>query len=136
MWFARTLRPCAAEVGEAGERIAASYLRASGMQFLGRRVATQRAEVDLVFLDRGRLVCVEVKTALRARSGLWRPGDSWRSAAFQRQRSAAAELQARKLASVGGPPRLDLVEVWIGPHGKRPEICHRPGLERLPSRSP
>jgi len=92
--------------------------------------------VDLVFLDRGRLVCVEVKTALRARAGPWRPGDSWRTSAFERQRCAAAELHARQLARGAPSPRLDLVEVWIGPRGKRPEICHRPGLERLPPRSP
>jgi hypothetical protein len=72
-----------------------------------------------------------VKTARRERGSLWRPADSWRASAFRRQRAAASELCARGLGR--GPARLDLIEIWIGPRGSRPEICHHEALRRPPS---
>jgi putative endonuclease len=134
LWFARHLEPTGAELGEAGERLAARFLRARGLECLGRRVATGRGEVDLVALDRGRLVCIEVKTARAARGGPWRPGKRWRARAFARQRSAAACLARQGLGTRGAEPRLDLVEVWIGPRGTRLQIEHHTSMGRPISR--
>jgi len=105
------------------------------MRLLGRRVATRCGEIDLVFLEREQLVCVEVKTALRARGGAWRPADSWRPAAFARQRAAARELSVRGWGARGRLARLDLIEIWIGPGGTRPELCHHRDLTRIPPRA-
>jgi Holliday junction resolvase-like predicted endonuclease len=98
------------------------------MKSLGRRVATQRGEIDLVLLERGQLVCVEVKTSLRARGGIWSPGERWNAKAFARLRAAARELRARGLGRGFGPARLDLVEVWIGARGSPPRISHQRGV--------
>jgi putative endonuclease len=128
LYFARRFSPTSAELGEAGERIAARHLRANGLVLLGRRVSTRCGEIDLVLTERGRLVCVEVKTSLRARGGIWRPGDRWRRAAFERQCSAAGVLAARGLGRGKSGARLDRVEVWIGPRGRPAEIHHHRGL--------
>lgn len=114
-------------MGEAGERLAARFVRAAGLRCLGRRVATARGEVDLVALDAGRLVCIEVKTALGARNRHWRPGERLRRKAFERQQAAARALAAQGLGGAGAA-RLDLIEVWIGPPRSAPVFMHHRGL--------
>lgn len=126
-WFARHLRPSTAEVGEAGERLAARFLRRAGLRCLGCRVTTAFGEVDLVALDAGRLVCVEVKTSLRARTHPWRPADRFRRKAFQRLRAAARSLAVSGMGGPG-PARVDLIEVWIGPRGVAPKFVHHKDL--------
>lgn len=49
-------------LGREGEAEAARYLEARGYRILDRNVRVERVELDLVALDRGRIVIVEVKT--------------------------------------------------------------------------
>ena len=128
-WFSRRLRPSNAEVGEAGERLAARLLRRSGLRVLGRRVSTSQGEIDLVALEAGQLVCVEVKTSLRAPQSVWRPGDRFDRKSFERQRRAAKALAKTGLGAAA-TLRLDLIEVWIGPAGSRPRLLHHRDLRR------
>jgi putative endonuclease len=61
-WFVRWCTLDDRELGEWGEELAARYLRARGCRILGRRLETAFAEIDIVALERGSIVCVEVKT--------------------------------------------------------------------------
>jgi hypothetical protein len=97
------------ELGEWGEEIAARYLRERGFRILGRRLATAFAEVDIAALDRGVLVCVEVKTgrieplprprgtrcAVERGELRWRPGHRCDSDRIARLRRAARWLEQR-----------------------------------------
>lgn len=123
----RHLDPSSAEVGRAGERLAARFLRRAGLRCLGSRVPTAAGEVDLVALDAGRLVCIEVKTSMRACAQPWRPADRFRRKAWRRQRAAADALAAAGLGA-GRAARLDLIEVWIGPPGSAPRVLHHRDL--------
>lgn len=55
-------RPSAAEIGRAGEELAATYLQRSGFQVLERNVHLRTGEIDIVALDGATLVFIEVKT--------------------------------------------------------------------------
>jgi hypothetical protein len=85
-----------------------------------------------VALDGGRLVCVEVKTALGTVNERWRPGDRFRQKAIERQLAAGRSLRAAGLGD-GGAPRLDLLEVWIGPPGSRPQVAHHKNVRPPPA---
>ena len=133
------MSPSHAEVGLAGERLAARMLTARGLLILGRRVPTAQGEIDLVLLDGPVLVCAEVKTSLAEPGGRWCPGDRWSRGAFARLRAAGRELSRRGLGR--GEPRLDLVEIWIGTRGAARWKHHRglrapPGCESSPRTAP
>lgn len=107
--------PTSAELGLAGERLAARLLARRGMVLLGRRVRTRAGEVDLVFQDGDTLVCVEVKCASADPGGRWSPGERFDARALERVSAAARELARRGLGR--GRARVDLVELWIGRRG-------------------
>lgn len=74
MWWERRLRRSAdpAQLGRAGEALAAAWLRAGGWQLVARNWRHGRGEIDLIGLEGGVLVFVEVKTRSERslRSGL------------------------------------------------------------------
>ncbi|MBI5365260.1 MAG: YraN family protein [Planctomycetes bacterium] len=150
--FARCATPDDLELGLLGERLAERELRARGWTVLGRRQRSAAVEIDLVAREpakapreNGRLVLVEVKTKrweeLPRRRGAsstehaelehaanrrWRPG-----LRFDRDRIARLETTARALTRRGeARPRVDLIEVWIGPRGRRIAFEHHAGLDR------
>ena len=85
-------------LGRLGEELAAEYLAGQGFRVLARNVHLRHAELDLVALDRGALVFVEVR--LRRSAAF---GSGAESVDLRKQRrivAAAAELLAR-----GGLPR-------------------------------
>lgn len=49
-------------LGREGEDRAASYLSQAGYRIIDRNYSTKNGEIDLVALDRGELVFIEVKT--------------------------------------------------------------------------
>jgi putative endonuclease len=55
-------------IGREGERLAAARLAAAGWRIVERNARTREGELDIVALDRGTLVFVEVKAA-RAGAG-------------------------------------------------------------------
>ena len=118
------------ELGRAGEALAARALRRAGWRLAGRRVRTPMAEIDLVALGRGILVCVEVKTSRLTRDpGLgparWRPGDRLSGQTLARQRGASRWLAARA-GLTGG--RVDLIEVEVWGQPARYRLQHTPDL--------
>ncbi|GHV85462.1 UPF0102 protein [Spirochaetia bacterium] len=51
----------ARRLGPEGESLAAVILQKKGMRLIGRNIRSKTGEIDLVFLDEGALVFVEVK---------------------------------------------------------------------------
>jgi Holliday junction resolvase-like predicted endonuclease len=104
-------------------------LRALGWRVLGSNVRTSAGEVDVVALDRGEVVCVEVKTARVAdarepQRDEFRPGRHFDARRLARQLRAAAEL-ARE-SGVPGRGRVDLLEVVLdGRTGRAQCTLHR-----------
>ena len=125
-WGSDATPPSTARVGEYGELVAASFLRAHGLKVLRRNWRWgKRGELDLVCRHGDTLVAVEVKSATAHRSG-----------APMRMVNATK----RRLLRVGLhnwlrllrpqeeiPTRFDVVEVYL-PAGARPEIHWHQGV--------
>lgn len=103
-----------AEIGAAGERVAAQWLVQEGFEILNTNWRAGRYELDIV-ARKGMVVhFVEVKT--RQRSGLTRPEDAITEAKFRSLRQAAgAYLRTQRLDC---EVQFDLiaVEYWSGSH--------------------
>lgn len=63
------LRPSRQDIGQEGEALAERELRARGFAILARRYRTRFGEIDIVALDRGVVVFVEVKARRTGRFG-------------------------------------------------------------------
>jgi Holliday junction resolvase-like predicted endonuclease len=123
------------ELGAIGESLAERELERRGMRILGRNVRAGAIEVDLVALDRGALVCAEVKTC-RGELGEWidplrRPGRRVDRDRIERQLCAARFLAPRLGARVAST-RVDLIEVWIDASRKRVACVVHQDLRRPP----
>ncbi|SFI11276.1 YraN family protein [Planctomicrobium piriforme] len=106
--------------GDRGERAAARYLRRQGYRILARQARSRSGEIDLIALDQGTIVFVEVKTRTSHVKG--HPAEAV-DAAKQRQmtRAALAWLKRRKLLNHRG--RFDIVAITWHP-GSPPVIEH------------
>jgi len=95
-------------LGRDGEAEAEAVLRRAGMEIVERRFRVRCGEIDIVALDDGIVVFVEVKTRRSGRYG----GPAAAVTRRKRQRIArvaAAYLQSRRCA--GRPCRFDVIEV-------------------------
>ncbi len=100
----------AVEIGNYGERVAASFVRRHGYRVLTRNFKTERGEIDLVCREGGMLVFVEV----RSRSGdlFGRPAESIDTRKEEALRAAAQDyLKLLKRDDI--PWRFDAVEVRL-----------------------
>jgi putative endonuclease len=102
----------AAELGRAGERAAAQFLRKRGYEVVGAGFLARRGELDLVCVRRGELVVVEVKT--RAGDAFGTPFEAVGARKRRSLLAAAAEYRALaewrgaiRFAVVGVTPRAD-----------------------------
>ncbi len=95
-------------LGRAGERAAARYLEESFCRMLARNCRTRAGELDLVALDGGVLLFVEVKT-LRQKPGFTPAGNL--SERQRRRNYQAARLYAAMLTPPPAAVRFDLIEV-------------------------
>lgn len=108
-WLCRP--PAAASLGREAESLAARRLVRSGCKLLDRNYRTRWGELDLVMLDRGVVVFVEVKA--RTRSGFGGPEAAVGPAKRRRIiRSAQVYLRTKRLE--GLPARFDVVCVEAG----------------------
>ena len=103
----------AAELGRAGEKAAADFLRSRGYEIVGAGFLARRGELDLVCRRGGTLVVVEVKA---------RDGDAFGSpleAVGPRKRQAlrAAAAEYRALAEWRGPIRFAVVGLTVRTEG-------------------
>lgn len=155
--FLRLARSDSAELGLAGEELAARALVRAGWKLLARRLVTPHGEVDVVVSGGGLLVCVEVKTgrlpdlprprgepfAAAAGSAIpaghlrWRPGLRLDRERLERQRRAGRWLARRLGGNPRGPARLvggrvDLIEILLPARSGRPVLVHHADLARPP----
>ncbi len=120
-------RPKGAYLGEYGELVAESWLRAQGYKILRRRFRLGASgEVDIICRKGDLLVFVEVKSALHSGSG--RPARRINEHKRRMIRNMA-QLWLRRLERPV-PSRLDIIEVLLPP-GKPPQVNHIPAAFAL-----
>ncbi len=113
-----------AQIGQLGERHAARYLRAHGLQVLEANFRTKMGELDLIARHRDTLVFVEVRT--RTSEGTMTPLESVN--AEKQTRIARMGRQYRRLRRLPDCPiRYDVVEVIATPYGKVTDVRHIEG---------
>ena len=111
------------DLGSRGERIAAAYLRSTGLRLLDRNWRCRDGELDIVARDGDALVFCEVKT--RRGIGYGHPAEAVTAAKQRRLRTlaqrwlAAHEHHAPEL-------RFDVVGVLVPPSGPA-RVTHLPG---------
>ncbi|SDG58124.1 putative endonuclease [Sinosporangium album] len=100
-------------LGRDGEQVAVDYLVSNGMQILDRNWRCRYGEIDVVALDRGSLVVVEVKTRSGRTHGT--AFESVTPAKVARLRALAAKwAYARRLkGGVGGRTAFDAIRVDV-----------------------
>ncbi len=108
-------------LGDRGERVAARYLRKTGMKILARQYRTKAGEIDLIARDGETLVFVEVKTRQSAAKG--HPIEAVSTSKQQQlTRLALAYLKRRNLLEHRA--RFDVVTILWPEDSKRPDIEH------------
>lgn len=103
-----------------GERVAARFLKRAGCKVIGRNLRLAGGEADIVVLDKGEVVFVEVKTRRSATCGTPEDaiGDRKRRALT---RLAAAFVQQRRYRNAMW--RIDVIAI-VWPEGETPQITH------------
>jgi putative endonuclease len=96
-------------LGRLGEDIAEQYLVRAGFRILARNVHLRHAELDLVALERGTLVFVEVR--LRSSDRFGSGAESVDGRKRRRIAAAAAELLARGALPRAARVRFDVIAV-------------------------
>ncbi|MGH7988523.1 MAG: YraN family protein [Candidatus Binataceae bacterium] len=101
-------------LGPRGERVAARYLRRRGYRIVARNFRAAGGEIDLVAMDNGTLVFVEVKTRSGTVAGLPQEAVDLRKQARIRRAAAAFANRNR----VGGRSlRFDVIAIiGVGRH--------------------
>lgn len=89
------------EVGAAGERLAAAFLTRHGLDVIARNVEIDGGEVDLLAMDAGQRVVVEVRSI----TGPGEPQDAY---------GAEKAAQVGRLARLLRAHRVDLVAIRFG----------------------
>ena len=106
-------------LGRAAERLVAERLRHSGWRIVGRNVRLPSGEIDIVALDRGTLVFVEVKAGRVGTSlGPEKPAHAvGRRKQLKLRRLAREWITERRGPSGVAGYRFDVVGVSFGPDG-------------------
>ena len=94
-------------VGEAGERLAAAVLDSHGVRVVARNVAIDGGELDILAIDHGRRLVVEVRT-------ITGPGDPIEAY------GPVKATQVGRLARMIGAERVDLMAIRL--NGEAAEI--------------
>ena len=107
-------------LGQRGERAAARYLKRRGYKLLAQGNRLLPGELDLVALDRGTIVFVEVKTRRSDQAG--HPAEAV-TAAKERRLTRLAVTFLKRHGLLEHAARFDVVAItW--PQGSRPTIEH------------
>uniref|UniRef100_A0A7C4CD70 UPF0102 protein ENS41_08200 n=1 Tax=candidate division WOR-3 bacterium TaxID=2052148 RepID=A0A7C4CD70_UNCW3 len=110
-------------LGETGERLARAYLTRRGLKVLAANHRSRLGEVDLICLDAGTIVFVEVKTRTTGRFGPPAAAVDFRKQ--DRLRRLAEEyVIANHLESA--PVRFDVLSIIYAPPAS-PELEYIPG---------
>lgn len=108
--------------GDRGERLAAKFLKRQGMRVIARQHRSRLGEIDLIALDAGCVVFIEVKTRRSHSAGRPEESVTW---AKQRQltRLALEYLKRRRWLGTRSS-RFDVVAVTWPADRSKPEIVH------------
>jgi len=96
------------KLGEKGEALAVKFLKKEGYKIVSRNYRTPAGEIDIVALDRGTLVFVEVKTRESLEFGL--PFEAV-NISKKRKITGAALIYLKKLKDIP-PCRFDVVSIF------------------------
>ena len=109
-------------LGPAGERLAAKFLQRQGYRIVARSHRQRLGEIDLIAIDQGCLVFVEVKTWTSDHAG--DPSEAVdRRKQEKLTRAALVYLKQRQLLEQ--PARFDVISiVWPLQAGEQPAIRH------------
>jgi putative endonuclease len=107
-------------LGRRGEDLAVEYLARAGFRILARNVHLRYAELDVVALERGALVFVEVRLRSGARFGTG--AESVDARKRRRIVAAAQELLARGVLPRASRMRFDVIA--IDASRDPPELVH------------
>jgi putative endonuclease len=107
------------DVGRAGEDLAVRFLKKKGYKLLERNHESPFGEIDLIFMDKGTVVFVEVKT--RTSEAFGRPSDAVGPAKRKRIARAAKAYLSRK-GYEDRKARMDVLSVDLS--GPEPKIEH------------
>lgn len=113
------------ELGRRGERIAADFLTLAGHQILDRNWRSRSGELDIVTIDRGVVVAVEVKT--RTSLDFGHPFEAIDRRKLHRIHRLAWEWCATHAVSSAGV-RVDAVAVIVPRDGALPTVEHLEGV--------
>ncbi|HEX6983987.1 MAG TPA: YraN family protein [Planctomycetaceae bacterium] len=108
--------------GDRGERAAARHLRRQGMRVIARQHRSRLGEIDLIALDAGCVVFVEVKTRKSDAAG--RPEEAVTPAKQRKLTRLALEYLKRRRWLGRKSARFDVVAVTWPDGCRRPEIVH------------
>ncbi len=97
-------------LGKYGEDLAAQYLRDRGYEILARNWRCSLGEIDLIALDKSKIVFVEVKT--RNGEGFGHPFEAITPLKVSRMRRLVAQWCAANNSS-GARVRLDAIAVLV-----------------------
>jgi putative endonuclease len=101
-------------LGASGEAMAARHLEGHGMRILERNVRCRLGEIDLVAVERGVIVFVEVKSN---RGGRYGAPEEMVTPAKQRRLARLASWYLQAHGWLGRPARFDVVAVDWDPGG-------------------
>ena len=109
--------------GTRSERAAARFLKRLGYRILARNYTCDHGELDLVALDRGCIVFVEVRSTETSEAA--RPAESVNLPKQQRLTNLALHfLQQHRL--LGRQARFDVLAVSWPANQREPEVVHHP----------
>ena len=106
-------------LGRRGERIAERYLKRKGYRILERNFRGAGAEIDLVAMDGGTLVFIEVKTRRTVLAGIPQEAVNPHK---QRHLRRAGQVYARSRRADDLPMRFDVVAIVEDLSGRRLEL--------------
>jgi putative endonuclease len=107
--------------GTRSERAAARYLRRQGMRVVARNYSCPHGEIDLVAVDGGCVVFVEVRST--GGTDAERPARSV-DAAKQRRLTTLALHFLREHRLLGRPARFDVLAISWPPDARAPRVVH------------
>ena len=116
-------------LGASGEAVAARHLERRGMRILERNVRCRLGEIDLVAVERGVIVFVEVKSN---RGGRYGAPEEMVTPSKQRRLSRLAAWYLQGRGWLGRPARFDVVAVDWDPGGAG-SIRHIPNAFAAPT---
>lgn len=106
------------DLGDFGEAAAVYYVKEHGMEVIERNFCVRGGEIDIIAIDKDKLVFIEVKTRSSDRYGL--PSESVDMRKIEHMKTAAERFLNEN--PFDGEVRFDAIEVEASISGERREV--------------